>query len=42
MEAFENLKESMIEDPVLALLDIAKPFEVQTDVSDFAIEKVLL
>ena len=32
----------MMKDPVLALLDIGKPFEVQTDASDFAIGGVLL
>ena len=36
-EAFKGLKKVMMKDPVLALPDIGKPFEVQTDASDFAI-----
>ena len=32
----------MMKDPVLTLLDIEKPFEVQTDASDFAIGGLLL
>nr|XP_048317915.1 uncharacterized mitochondrial protein AtMg00860-like [Ziziphus jujuba var. spinosa] len=40
--AFEDLKEPMIKDPVLALLDITRPFKVQTDASDFALGGVLL
>ena len=32
----------MMKDPVLALSDIGKPFEVQTDAFDFAIGGVLL
>ena len=40
--AFESLKEAMVNDPVLALPDNSKPFEVQTDASDFALGVVLL
>ncbi|OMO75693.1 reverse transcriptase [Corchorus capsularis] len=41
-EAFENLKKTMMTDPVLALPDIEKPLEVETDASDFALGGVLL
>lgn len=41
-EAFEGLKQAVMQDPVLALPDITKPFEVQTDASDYAIGGVLL
>ena len=40
--AFEQLKKAILEEPVLALLDHTKPFEVQTDASDFAIGGVLM
>ncbi|KAL5582147.1 hypothetical protein UlMin_014589 [Ulmus minor] len=40
--AFQELKNAMMQDPVLALPDISKPFEVQTDASDFALGGVLL
>ncbi|KAJ7968029.1 Retrotransposon protein, putative, Ty3-gypsy subclass [Quillaja saponaria] len=40
--AFEDMKLAMINDPVLVLPDISKPFEVQTDVSDYALGGVLL
>ncbi|XP_060673257.1 uncharacterized protein LOC125420382 [Ziziphus jujuba] len=40
--AFQDLKEAMMKDPVLALPDITRPFEVQTDASDFALGGVLL
>ncbi|OIT36710.1 putative mitochondrial protein, partial [Nicotiana attenuata] len=36
-KAFEGLKETVIEEPVLELPDFAKTFEVHTDASDFAI-----
>ncbi|KAJ7951826.1 Ty3/gypsy retrotransposon protein [Quillaja saponaria] len=36
------MKLAMINDPVLALPDISKPFEVQTDASDYALGGVLL
>jgi hypothetical protein len=41
-EAFENLKAALIEEPVLALPDFAKPFEVHSDASDYAIGGVLM
>nr|XP_048328521.1 uncharacterized mitochondrial protein AtMg00860-like [Ziziphus jujuba var. spinosa] len=40
--AFKELKEAMMSDPVLALPDVTKPFEVQTDASNFALGGVLL
>ncbi|XP_075074670.1 uncharacterized protein LOC142162242 [Nicotiana tabacum] len=40
--AFEGLKAAVIEEPVLALPDFAKTFEVHADASDFAIEGVLM
>ena len=41
-EAFEHLKAAVMEEPVLALPDFSKPFEVHTDASDFAIGGVLM
>lgn len=41
-EAFEDLKGAIMADPVLALPDHAKPFEVHTDASDYAIGGVLM
>ncbi|XP_070036452.1 uncharacterized protein [Nicotiana tomentosiformis] len=41
-EAFDALKMAMSSSPVLALPDLAKPFEVQTDASDYALGGVLL
>ena len=41
-KAFDELKTTMMKGPVLALLDISKPFEVQTDASNFALGGVLL
>ncbi|XP_038877730.1 uncharacterized mitochondrial protein AtMg00860-like [Benincasa hispida] len=35
--AFEVLKKVMIEGPVLEIADVTKPFEVETDASDFAL-----
>ncbi|KAL2506591.1 reverse transcriptase [Abeliophyllum distichum] len=40
--AFKKLKESMWTDPVLALPDMAKAFEMHTDASDFALGGVLI
>lgn len=40
--AFEDLKKAVTEEPVLALLDYSKPFEVHTDASDFAIGGMLM
>ncbi|XP_022987457.1 uncharacterized protein LOC111485000 [Cucurbita maxima] len=41
-EAFDNFKNAMMEGPVLGIADMKKPFEVETDASDFALEGVLL
>ncbi|MCF8701922.1 retroviral-like aspartic protease family protein, partial [Corynebacterium sp. MC-10] len=41
-EAFEGLKAAISEEPVLALPDFSKTFEVHTDASDFAIGGVLM
>ena len=41
-EAFERLKRAITEEPVPALHDYTKPYEVQTDASNFAIEGVLM
>ena len=40
--AFEELKRAISEEPVLTLPDHTKPFEIQTDASDFAIGGVLM
>ena len=39
---FEDLKKAVTEEPVLCLPDCTKPYEVQTDASDFAIGGVLM
>ncbi|RVW49023.1 Retrovirus-related Pol polyprotein from transposon 17.6 [Vitis vinifera] len=41
-QAFENLKKTVTEKPVLALLNHTKVFEVHMDASEFAIEGVLM
>ncbi|KAH9328294.1 hypothetical protein KI387_000402, partial [Taxus chinensis] len=41
-QAFELLKQKLTSQPVLALPDYGKPFEVQTDASDYAIGGVLM
>ena len=41
-DAFQALKKAIMEEPVLALSDHTKPFEVQTDALDFAIGGVLM
>ncbi|WCJ29454.1 Transposon Tf2-6 polyprotein [Euphorbia peplus] len=40
--AFENLKSAILEKPVLALPDMSKPFEIQTDASNFALGGVIM
>ncbi|KAL0374240.1 UNVERIFIED_CONTAM: Transposon Tf2-12 polyprotein [Sesamum radiatum] len=39
---FDNLKRAMVTDLVLALLDISKPFVLETDALDFALEGILM
>lgn len=41
-EVFEDLKTTFIEEPVLALPDCTKPFEVHLDISNFAIGRVFM
>ncbi|KAH0693436.1 hypothetical protein KY285_020533 [Solanum tuberosum] len=41
-DAFENLKVAIIDEPILALPDFTKAFEIHTDASDFAIGGVLM
>ncbi|KAL0319930.1 UNVERIFIED_CONTAM: hypothetical protein Sradi_5254500 [Sesamum radiatum] len=41
-ESFDRLKRPIATDPVLALLDMSKPFVVETDTSDFALVGVLM
>ncbi|KAK8646204.1 hypothetical protein V6N13_119998 [Hibiscus sabdariffa] len=41
-EAFEELKATIISDPVLALPDVERPLEVETDTSEYAIGGVLM
>ncbi|CAN6566578.1 unnamed protein product [Malus baccata var. baccata] len=41
-EAFERLKKALMEEPVLRLPDLSKPFELHTDASDFDIGGVLM
>ncbi len=40
--AFEDLKQAVIDDPVLQLPDHTKPFEVHTDASDYVIGGMLV
>nr|CAN63369.1 hypothetical protein VITISV_016446 [Vitis vinifera] len=41
-QVFEDLKKAVIEEPVLALPDHTKVFEIHTDASDFAIGGILM
>ena len=41
-DAFEDLKKAVTEEPVLGLPDHTKPYEVDTDASDFSIGGVLM
>ena len=40
--AFEDLKATMTRGFVLGLVDVTKPFEIETDASDFALGGVLI
>ncbi|KAH0698711.1 hypothetical protein KY284_012926 [Solanum tuberosum] len=40
-DAFEKVKAAITKEPILALSDFTKPFEIQSDTSDFAISGVL-
>ena len=40
-EAFDELKNRLLEDPVIAMADPSKPFEVETDASDYALGRQL-
>ncbi|TYK18568.1 reverse transcriptase [Cucumis melo var. makuwa] len=40
--AFDGLKQAMMEGPLLGITDVTKPFEVETDASDYALGGVLL
>ena len=41
-KAFDNLKNAMMEGPVLGIVDVTKPFVVKTDALDFALGDILL
>ena len=38
---FEELKERVMKEPVLAVLDLDKKIRIEVDVSDYVIERVL-
>ena len=40
--AFGDLKATMTRSPVLKLVDVSKPFEIETDASDFSLGGVLI
>ncbi|KAL0539542.1 hypothetical protein IC582_023757 [Cucumis melo] len=40
--AFDNLKQAMMEGPLLGIADVTKPFKVEIDASDYALGGVLL
>ena len=40
--AFDGLKQALMEGPLLGIADVTKPFEVETDASDYALGGVLL
>ncbi|KAA0064071.1 uncharacterized protein E6C27_scaffold99G00790 [Cucumis melo var. makuwa] len=40
--AFDDLKQAMMEGPLLGIADVTKPFKVETDASDYALGGVLL
>ena len=41
-KAFDTLKEKISTAPILALPDLQRPFEIQTDASDYAMGAVLI
>ncbi|KAA0062304.1 reverse transcriptase [Cucumis melo var. makuwa] len=42
LAAFDGLKQAMMEGPFLGIADVTKPFEVETNASDYALGGVLL
>ena len=40
--AFEDMKATMTRGPVLGLVNVTKPFEIETDASDLALGSVLI
>ncbi|KAL0554755.1 hypothetical protein IC582_008683 [Cucumis melo] len=39
--AFDGLKQAMMEGSLLGIADVTKPFEAETDASDYAVEHVV-
>ena len=41
-DSFDNLKNAMMEGPILGIADVTKPFKVKMDASDFTLGGILL